>query len=353
MEKRNPIKRNTVIGCLNRGGLNVVDMFCKERAIKAAWIPKLLDSKNKCSIVINNYLTKQGLNYQLLLKMNFRKEDQLSAFTYIPEFYKSVFLSYNQCKYIKPVDKLSSIELLSQCLWGNEYFKVKGKTLLFKSWVKSGFIYVKDLINSTGSWLTEEEIKNKLLVKSNWMTEVLSIKMVLKKFLNDNDISASRYIQHTLLDRLMFTTRSKIYNITSDVLNTKLFYTILRDKKFERPYVEKMWEKYFNISLCNVDWHIIYMTNFRELKYKKFSEFKYKILHNILPCGKLVARWNKERTPFCEFCKEIEDIQHMLYSCSRIKTIWMHLGPGQDRREKMPTWEIHFITHRQLNYSYN
>ena len=77
----------------------MVDIFCKE---KAAWITKLLDSKNKCNIIINNYLAKQGLNFKLMLRMNFRQENQFSALACIPEFYKSVFLAFNQCKYIKP-----------------------------------------------------------------------------------------------------------------------------------------------------------------------------------------------------------------------------------------------------------
>ena len=84
--------------------------------------------------------------------MNLRQENQFSALACIPEFYKSVFLAFNRCTSTKSAYKLSSIELLSQCLWGNEYFKVKGKMLLFKNWVKSGFIYVKDLFNSNSSW---------------------------------------------------------------------------------------------------------------------------------------------------------------------------------------------------------
>ena len=56
----------------------MVDIFCKEKGIKAAWIPKLLDSKNKCNIIINNYLAKQGLNFKLLLKMNFRQDIRMS-----------------------------------------------------------------------------------------------------------------------------------------------------------------------------------------------------------------------------------------------------------------------------------
>ena len=263
----------------------MVDIFCKEKAIKAVWIPKLLGSKNKCNIIIHNYLVKQGLNFKLLLRINFRQENQFSALACIPEFYKSVFLAFNQCEYIKPPNKFSSIEILLQCIWGNEYFKVKGKTLL---------------------------------------TEPLSITYVLRKFLEDKDVSACRYIQHTLLERLTFISKSKIYKITIDTINSKLFYTILLNKKFEKPYVEKIWEKSFSISFCNSDWQIIYMTNFKELMLK-LSQFKYKILHNILLCGKLEAQWNKNIPPYCDFCKETEDMQHILYFCRRIKSIWMHL----------------------------
>ena len=66
----------------------------------------------------------------------------------------------------------------------------------------------------------------------------------------------------------------------------------------------------------------MYLNNLRTLKYKKFSEFKYKILRNILACGDRISKWNKSVSNECVFCKCKEDISHMLYECTRIKPIW-------------------------------
>ena len=41
---------------------------------------------------------------------------------------------------------LKDVELLSQCIWANEYFKNKAKTLYFKQWIRRGIVYAKDLL---------------------------------------------------------------------------------------------------------------------------------------------------------------------------------------------------------------
>ena len=38
-------------------------------------------------------------------------------------------------------------------IWGNEYFKSKHKTLFFKHWIESGFVFVKYLFTKDGKWL--------------------------------------------------------------------------------------------------------------------------------------------------------------------------------------------------------
>ena len=61
-------------------------------------------------------------------------------------------------------------------------------------------------------------------------------------------------------------------------------------------------------------------------KYKKFSDFNYKLLHNILPSGVLVNKWNKNVTSECAFCKEKENIKHILFDCKRVQQIWKKIG---------------------------
>ena len=61
---------------------------------------------------------------------------------------------------------------MSQVILGNEYFKSKQKTLFFKHWIESGFVFVKDLFTKDGKWLQSDEIFTKLLNKRNWLIEL-------------------------------------------------------------------------------------------------------------------------------------------------------------------------------------
>ena len=81
-----------------------------------------------------------------------------------------------------------------------------------------------------------------------------------------------------------------------------------------------MWEKRLGNEIKIIS--KVYAQNFKFLKHSKFTEFKFKIIHNILPCGKQLCNWNNNYSGLCVFCGEAENISHLLYECSRIKNIW-------------------------------
>ena len=66
----------------------------------------------------------------------------------------------------------------------------------------------------------------------------------------------------------------------------------------------------------------MYTQNFKCLKYSKFTEFKFKIIHNVLPCRKQLCHLNNNYSELCVYCGEVENITHLLYECSRIRNIW-------------------------------
>ena len=88
-----------------------------------------------------------------------------------PNFYQNIILMFNTCKLTKPIDNLNSVELLSQIIWGNEYFKTSNKCLYFKGWVNSNILYFKYLFDTNGQWIWEPEIMKKVINKSNWIVE--------------------------------------------------------------------------------------------------------------------------------------------------------------------------------------
>ena len=72
-----------------------------------------------------------------------------------------------------------------------------------------------------------------------------------------------------------------------------------------------MWQKKLDLCICESEWKriYIYINNFKALRHKKFSEFKYKVLHNILACDDKLIKWNKTHSSTCAVCKEKEDIK--------------------------------------------
>ena len=95
-------------------------------------------------------------------------------------------------------------------------------------------------------------------------------------------MSISFFIQNTLLKRISFVTHSKIYNIT--YCNASTFYAILRDKKYEKPYTEKMWERILNLQFNRSDWSKIYLHNLDLLNTKNClnSDLKLYIIYSLV-----------------------------------------------------------------------
>ena len=61
---------------------------------------------------------------------------------------------------------------------------------------------------------------------------------------------------------------------------------------------------------------ILYIPN------KQLAYFNFKILHNILPCGKMLCKWKKLVTEKCASCGSEHTVEHMLFSCPSIRFIW-------------------------------
>ena len=286
--KTDKIKRKTVIGTTSQGGLNITDIKLKICAVKVSWINKLLSTNHVISQMIAHYSAQIGLDFRSLVKMNFQSTKSFMGIHVFPKFYQEILVYYNNCKVLTPVLQLKSHEVLTQVIWGNEYFQFNGKTLYLKCWIKSGFIFVKDLLDKDGSWINEVDILKQLKPACNWIAELSSIKKALNPILSKIDTQTVNYIQKQLLEKITF--RNHDLSLNLEPLKAKYIYRLLVEKKHQRSYTEKLWEKILKIKIYETQWDGIYNSNFKYVRYKKFSEFRYKLLMDILPCGEKLKK---------------------------------------------------------------
>ncbi len=79
---------NVLISNQETGGINVVDVESKIKALKEAWVSRISDSSNsKMTAIFTIYLKEIGINLQQVLLMNFQHEKEFTEIKNIPTFY--------------------------------------------------------------------------------------------------------------------------------------------------------------------------------------------------------------------------------------------------------------------------
>ena len=123
----------------------MVDVESIFKALKASWVPKLLNSKYTASI-LNVYLQRMKISFKMLLDGGLVDKKELPTDFYLPDFYCDCMFSFNSCKTSMNNKNLNVHRFLTQPIWCNSLFKHKGKSLLLKNWTGSNpcIYWVKD-----------------------------------------------------------------------------------------------------------------------------------------------------------------------------------------------------------------
>ena len=142
--KPDKITRNSLIGPISTGGLNMVNFVDVEKSLKAASVNRycLSEESHWCAL-LDSLLTNFGGPF--LFQCNY--DLKLLGLRDLPSFYKSVVTVWQEL-YSKTL--LSVNEMEDEILWNNRLIKIGGKTIYFKSWVIKGIRKINDLLDSHG-----------------------------------------------------------------------------------------------------------------------------------------------------------------------------------------------------------
>ena len=103
------------------------------------------------------------------------------------------------------------------------------------------------------------------------------------------------------------------------------FYELLKKEVQERNYMEARLSERFHFENTIFVWKSIYMQKVKFVYCVKLAEFNFKVLHNLVPCGYTISKWDKNIQSKCDYCGNEETTEHMLLTCNRINVIWSNL----------------------------
>lgn len=309
---RERIKRNTLIRNINEGGIGITDFESKLKAIKASWVSKIIQNRSSLSSLLNACVVKHNIDIPFLLNSSITRYEEFKLNS-LPVFYKEVLVAFNECK------DISLTNFANQNIWFNKNICFKGKSLFFSSWTKGGLLLVKDLFSENG-FKTINDIKGCLASTNNFLCEYLIVKNAIKMHLSRIDL---RTINSTnSLTKLHFYFEGKLEDTSNKKSN--FFYSILVKKKSQKPIMENIWCKEFQID--KYYFNEIYKNKVRSLFDKSVAEFNYKLLHNLLTTNLSVSKWDKNINGNCNNCNIPENIKHLIFECGLLMPLWRKIS---------------------------
>ena len=321
--KAEHIKRSTMLRPIAEGGANMINIELQFKALKSAWIPRILAAESSpWTVLPNHYLNTFG-SKRYILSTNISDFRMMPELNKIPEFYKQVIMSYNSGKHSTTPTSMDM--LLKENIWCNTAFTIKTKhsnsqVLYDKTWINSNITTLDSIIDR--SFKPNRQVWNTLTNKGSYfatMSKILSsVKMYKHLPLhNINDTPQKPYDPK----QLFYNTGGTWISLHNQ--KSKFFYHSMYNKiTYNNPLSQTKWSKTFEREISQQSWNHTYSSRIQLIKDSYIKEFNFKYLHLIIPCGMNLYKWGIKQNDKCIYCDELHSIDHLLYTCADTKIMW-------------------------------
>jgi hypothetical protein len=203
------VKYKAMINSVEKGGLGLQDITCKNKSLKIMWIKKLLDDE---------YISpwKAYLNTQFKGKI---AEVILYNYTdnmypkLADEFYNEMFNLWANIHYKIP---RGNEQICRQALWNNANLKTDGRCFNYNTWKGKKINYIQDIVRQDGHIITQNELEKKYsiicrpleyqrlvhAIPSTWKKELIQHKTVNMNYYVYNECKVNIQGKHIAIEEL-------------------------------------------------------------------------------------------------------------------------------------------------------
>ena len=312
--KPDKVKRNTIFGNYQDGGLKMPHITSFISALKVTWIQKVLDSDNNAAwkVLITDVLDEiGGENF-----WHFTKGAMTKLSSKFNTFWKDVVKVWATLRNDPPT--APEEEILSQPLWYNDKIKIDKHTIFYPHWIREGIFFIRDLLKQ-GNFLSFIEFKEKFNIKTNFLEYygvVQAIPQEWKQFIPEQFGKNSSNLDSIFS---LICSKNKL---------TKPIYNILLKNTFENPVkIQNKWNQ--NLGGVNIieNWDMYYRIPFKNIQNSKLQSFQYKINLRFLYSNNMLYKCKLTETELCSFCFETkETLLHLFFECPKVRSLWLQFA---------------------------
>ena len=307
--KKDKIKREGLYQDIHKGGMRMVDIEIMFKALKLAWIPKLLSPGNPNWKTIPDYYLKRvgGLNF--LLRCNYDEKHLTS----LPVFYRNILKYFRELKTLYNHNQDQNI-----ILHNNKDILVGDRPFFIREWSQNGILSIQDLLTTTGQLMSYQDFLNNYQCKKTNFLHYYQVTSAIPKYLltiarKKPLIKKELYLNNTFNFQLDELTQIDLIKIRSRDFY-KLFNTMTHTGKHKGP---QKWDDYF--STKRDMWKERFASLKTLCKEPKLKEFQFKFIHRIIVAKRELFRYGIQSDDDCVYCGEQDSIEHTFSDCPFVK----------------------------------
>ena len=279
--KQDKIKRTSLYQDYEKGGLRMIDMENMIKALRLAWIPRLLKKGHFNWKTIPDYYFKKCGGLDLLLSCNYRVKD----FEYLPRFYKDILLFFDELRTL-----YGNTDSRDTILYHNKVILIGAKPFFFHEWFSKGVKTVLDLLDSDGNILPYNEFKSKYSLEKTNFLQYYQVVSAIPNYLLQKGRELIAFSDGNIMNEdLTCFPLDENNNINLLKIKSKDFYWLLVNKLRTNPQTgPKRWIKSINPE--NICWKEIFQSVHRVCVENKLREFHFKFIHRIIVTRKRLRK---------------------------------------------------------------
>ena len=311
----------------HQGGLALVDLHKKDKALKTSW-PLILYQEEHYSELVYQQMKNTTLKHHIWC-CHIHPED-VKQLKIRNTFWEDVLKCWCEYNYYKD----NKIE--NQYLWYNSKVKVGGKIVLWTDCFQKGLMYVHQLF-------VQNQFKDENLVYNEYgLTKMRynSIKMAIPRewkhhFQQTPKISFCPVPPHEydMCINVYKKSSKKVYNyLLDDVM-------LLHNKYLK-------WREDLGQDFCQTLYYYVLMHKdiYKVTNVPKYRSFQYRINQRALITNIKLQQWGIVASNLCFFCKEKEEtVLHLMWECTEVQSLWTNLWIYVQQRFPNQKFEVNKV----------
>ena len=291
------IKRSVL--CLDRseGGINMISIRDQQQVMLIRWIQKgYVNAKGTQQLIIDYLLRKiGGLEYVV---HSFAHPEHFVGVNMVKSMFwqKAIraWLNLN-CK--------NRVAVINVPIFSNNNIMYKNKSLFIPRWIKMNIKYVHNVVKN-GAVMTLGEVRDVVGNYGGLLPDYLAVyNAIVRSGVNlDPPPSCCNLPPEFLMD------------------NKSLRLVIVKQKDITMPSAG-FWGRRLGVDLKN---H--FLVAVRATKETRLRCLHTKLVHNIYPTNFLLKKMYLKDSNICDFCDEIDYIDHSFYNCRHVKEFWKYIS---------------------------